>query len=131
MPANDLAALILPLALGSALGGVARFWLGALVQRLLGEGFPWGTLTVNLSGAFLAGWVGAALQNGLLGGPATAFLLTGFLGSYTTVSALSLQTLELERQGRRGAAFGNLGGTLALGLSGAAAGFLLGMRLHG
>ena len=52
---------LLLVAMGGALGAVGRFWLGGVLLRQLGSGFPWGTLTVNLIGSFAAGFVGQAL----------------------------------------------------------------------
>ena len=95
------------IALGSALGGVLRFWLGGLFGTGLGERFPLGTLVVNVSGCLMIGLMLAALDS-LPTGSAPAELMalgvTGLLGSYTTVSSFSLQTLQLAEDGdRRGA----------------------------
>jgi fluoride exporter len=86
---------------GSALGGMARYWLSGLVARHAGGAFPLGTLVVNVSGALAAGLLlgmSLTLADGM-----SAFvlplLLLGFLGSYTTVSSFSLQTLQLARSG--------------------------------
>jgi len=115
---------------GSALGGIARFWLADAVARTLAERFPWGTLVVNVSGALLAGVVAALLLQGA-GETSIAWQLgvAGFLGSYTTVSSFSLQTLALahERAWRRVAA--NIALSLGLCLPAAGAGLLLGDRL--
>lgn len=78
---------------------MARFAIASWVDRRSAGTFPWGTLLVNLSGAFLAGCLlglpGAGLENRLW-----QFGILGFLGSYTTVSSFSLQALELAREGR-------------------------------
>lgn len=120
-------------AAGSAAGGMARYWLSGLVARRIGETFPWGTLAVNASGAFvigLAGALGGALAaDGL---PAVArseaWLLgvVGFLGSYTTVSSFSLQTLTLLREGEALRAAGNVVASVGLCLGGAALGLAAG-----
>ncbi|MFP4147351.1 MAG: fluoride efflux transporter FluC [Halorhodospira sp.] len=109
----------LAVAVGSALGGVARFWVAALVNRRLGEAFPWGTLVVNASGALLAGLLAAALA--ATGGLPTleGLLLIGFCGSYTTVSSFALQTFTLAQAGGWPRAIGNILATLALTLFGA------------
>ena len=117
---------------GSALGGMVRFWLADAVAGKLGERFPWGTLVVNASGALLVGLVTALLLHG--GGEFTLawhFGVAGFLGSYTTVSSFSLQTLALihDRAWRRAVA--NIVLSLGLCLSAAAMGLLLGGRLAG
>jgi CrcB protein len=90
------------IAIGSALGGVARFWASGLVARSIGEVFPWGTLVVNATGSFLIGFV--AILTGpdgrlLVAPDARAFVMIGFCGGYTTFSSFSLQTLLLVRDG--------------------------------
>lgn len=119
---------LLWVALGSAFGGVARHWLSGLVGRRLGEAFPWGTFTVNVSGAFGIGIFAALLPDNHLGtdrGVAWLLGVIGFLGSYTTVSSFSLQTLALLRSGRHNPALGNIALSTACCLAAAAIGFAL------
>jgi fluoride exporter len=114
--------------LGSALGGVARYFISGFVARRVGETFPWGTLIINVSGAFLIGaFGGLAEDNGsLLAVPDTwLFAVTGFLGCYTTVSSFSLQTLTLARNGESGPAANYVVASVALCLTAAALGFAL------
>lgn len=88
-------------AVGSAMGGMLRFWLGLVIDRRWPAQLPWGTVIVNISGALIIGALGVPLglfDDGRLSLPA-ALLVTGFLGSYTTVSAFGLQTLVMLRQG--------------------------------
>src|SRR5687768_11120615 len=82
------------IALGSALGGVARHWLTSVVAARMSGLFPWGTFIVNLSGSFLIGLIAAWPENQL---PVAArpFLMIGVLGGFTTFSAFSLQTASL------------------------------------
>lgn len=122
---------LIALAVGSALGGVTRVLLVAASTKRWGARFPWGTLAVNLSGAFAAGWLGALILTGAMEPATTLFLLTGFLGSYTTVSALSLHTLLLAREGRGAAALGYLGATVFPGLLLVGVGFAMGRAVHG
>ena len=95
------------IACGSALGGVLRFWLGGLFSTGLGERFPLGTLVVNVSGCLMIGLVLAALESRPAGAAPDELMalgVTGLLGSYTTVSSFSQQTLQLADDGdRRGA----------------------------
>ena len=100
------------IALGSGLGGVARYWCSALVAERVGVLFPWGTIAVNVAGSFLIGLAAAfASPDGrLLGHPsAQQFLIIGFCGGYTTFSTFSLQTLALIRDGHWGLAAANIG----------------------
>ena len=109
------AAMLGWVALGSALGGVARVWVVNRMRALARDDFPYGTLLVNLTGALLAGMLVAALP-GIADGTAPLqyqLLLVGLLGSYTTASSFSLQTLALLRQRRPGAAAVNACVTLA------------------
>ncbi|MCB8888875.1 fluoride efflux transporter FluC [Vreelandella malpeensis] len=103
-------------ALGAAVGGMARLGVTRLAARYAGQRFPWGTLAVNTSGAFAAGFaLGHLGRDALSYSPLGLLLLGGVLGGYTTVSSLSLQTLTLWQAQHRLAAFSNLMGTLTLG----------------
>jgi fluoride exporter len=90
-------------ALGSAIGGVARYWCSGLIARMMGETFPWGTLIVNVVGSFLIGLIATVSgTDGRFIVPAEArqFLMIGILGGFTTFSSFSLQTLTLARDGQ-------------------------------
>ncbi|NHA15870.1 CrcB family protein [Thioalkalivibrio sp. XN279] len=112
---------------GGALGGMARFWLADLLSRGRLNNFPWGILAVNASGALAAG-VAAGLAAGAAGfASSLAWQLgvVGFLGSYTTVSSFSLQTLALFHDGRAGKAAANIMASLLLTLGGVGLGWAL------
>lgn len=128
---TDLLIGLAGVALGSALGGAARFFVASLLGRMLGDAFPWGTLAANVSGAAAIGAFAAiASQQGLPAGSAAwQAVVVGFLGGYTTVSALSLQTLALAQQGARGAAAANVVVSTAAGLAAVALGYAAGAAL--
>jgi fluoride exporter len=89
-------------ALGGAIGSVARLWLGVQVTLLTGLGFPWGTILVNIIGSLVIGFVATLTgPNGRVVVPvnAQAFVMVGLCGGFTTFSAFSLQTFELARDG--------------------------------
>jgi|SRR5690349_4977179 fluoride exporter len=89
-------------AIGSALGGMARYWCSGVVATLTGEWFPWGTLVVNVSGSFIIGLMAAlsAVEGPFLIRPELRiFVMVGICGGYTTFSSFSLQTLELMQEG--------------------------------
>ena len=114
--------------LGSMLGAMARYFVSGLVARRIGETFPWGTLLINVSGAFVIGIFGALARDpaSLLARPDPwLFAVTGFLGAYTTVSSFSLQTLALARDGEQVRAGGYVIISVALSLAAAALGFAL------
>ena len=119
--------------LGSVLGGTARFWLSGFVARRVGETFPWGTVVVNVSGAFLLGILAAsAASHGIFAGLRPwQFAAIGILGTYTTVSSCSLQTLALARDGEMMRAAGNIVLSLSLCLLAVAAGFAAGLHAFG
>ena len=112
-------------ALGSALGGVARFGCTDLVARLTDHQFPWGTLLVNILGSLLIGYVAAFVGTPHpLGDPTVAvFLMVGICGGYTTFSAVSLQTLTLAQEGAWRHAAANVGASVLLCLIATALGF--------
>jgi CrcB protein len=111
----------LVVALAAAVGAPARFLVDSWMQKRLDRVFPWGTLTVNLSGSFLLGLItGLALYHGF---PTTPKLLigTGFCGAYTTFSTFAVETVRLGEEGSPAEAFGNvLMSTVGALLAGAA-----------
>jgi fluoride exporter len=110
---------------GSALGGGARYLVSLGALRLLGPGFPVGTLAVNVLGSFL---IGAIMHVGLtttwISPGVRIFLTTGVMGGFTTYSAFNYETLVLATDGEWLLAFANVGATLfgciAAGLLGVA-----------
>ena len=117
---------LISVVVGSALGGVSRYFLSGVVARGIGETFPWGTLVVNVTGAFLIGLFGGLATDNmsLLGSPDLWwFAVTGFCGGYTTVSSFSLQTLALARDGERSRAVAYVGLSVVLCLAAVAGGF--------
>lgn len=116
----------LAVATGGALGAVARYGSARLMAAWLGPAFPYGTLAVNVLGSGLAGWLfvrlveGGAADDGL-----RALLIVGFLGSFTTFSAFSVETLRLFDAGHAGLAALNILANVTLCLIGAAAGIAL------
>lgn len=87
---------LLPVALGGALGASARYGVGALMLRLMGTGYPWGTLTVNVLGGFAMGLLLEALALRFSISPELRLLVvTGFLGGFTTFSAFSLEVANM------------------------------------
>jgi CrcB protein len=120
--------IVLAVALGSALGGVARYGVSGLVARSLGETFPWGTLIVNVLGSFLIGFVATLTgpDGRVLVSPVTRqFWMPGIFGGFTTFSAFSLQTLSLAQDGEWTRAFANVTLSIALCLLGVWLGALL------
>ncbi len=114
---------------GSALGGLARYWLAIGVAALTGPRLPWGTLLINVLGSFVIGWFGALTGTGgrlQVAPEMRAFVMVGICGGFTTFSSFSLQTFELLRAEDYGWAAAYVLGSVALCICGAWAGFLTG-----
>jgi CrcB protein len=103
------------IAIGSALGGMARYGCSGLAARLIGETFPWGTFIVNVAGSFIIGFFATLTGpdgRANVGTLARQFVLVGFCGGYTTFSSFSLQTLNLMNDGEWFRAGANVGGSV-------------------
>lgn len=121
------AASYLLIALGGAIGSVGRAWIGIAAARLLGMGFPWGTMVVNVIGSCVIGIVAATAlspSRTVLPPEIRIFLMVGFCGGFTTFSSFSLQSFELLRDGRLAAAGANIVLSVGLCLIATAAGYL-------
>jgi CrcB protein len=93
--------MVWAIALGAALGGVARFYVATAVQQRLGATFPWGTLLINVSGSLLLGFIiRYAIATPALSLEMRALLTTGFCGGYTTFSTYSYETAALLEEGQ-------------------------------
>jgi CrcB protein len=106
-------------------GAVARYRLDQAVAARAQGVFPWGTLTINVTGSLLLGLItGLALHHGL-GRSAKVVLGTGFCGAYTTFSTFTFETVRLVEEGAVAEAWRNAAGTLAAGAAAAALGLAL------
>jgi CrcB protein len=116
---------VLLVALGAAIGAPLRYLTDRFVQTRHESAFPWGTLTVNLIGSLLLGFL-----VGLPAAPAVSALLgTGFCGALTTYSTFSFETLSLAREGLPRHAIANVVVSLLAGLGAASVGLLLASAL--
>jgi CrcB protein len=109
--------MYLAVALGGALGTVARYFVSGVVANAFGETFPWGTLIINVTGSFVIGFFGTLTgPDGrlMVSGTARQFVMVGLCGGYTTFSSFSLQTLNLMSDGEWAHASGNVLGSVAL-----------------
>lgn len=119
-------------ALGSALGGVARFGLTRLMLPISAQ-FPWSTVCINVLGCFIIGFFGTlTLAGGRFAVPETArlFVMVGVCGGFTTFSSFSLQSFDLLRSGAWGRALGNVVLSVVLCLAAVAAGHSLAQRTN-
>ncbi len=108
---------LLWLGIAGGLGALARYGLSTVVQRTSGAVFPWGTLVVNVLGAFVFGLIWSLVENRLvMSVEMRVILLTGFLGGFTTFSSFMFETAALMTDGQWGLAALNLGGQVMAGL---------------
>ena len=110
-------------AIGGAVGSVARHAMGVWSVSVFGPAFPWGTLMVNVLGSFVIGVVASTTT---LNDDLKLFLAVGLCGGFTTFSSCSLQTLNLIQAGAWGAAALNVGGSVILCLIAVGLGVLAG-----
>jgi CrcB protein len=121
---------ILLVAIGGATGSVARYLTGLAMTRLLGPGFPWGTITVNIVGSFAIGILTELVARKFAAPMEMRLLLVvGFLGGFTTFSSFSLDTMALAERGAILAAFGYVAASVLLSLGAAFGGLALGRSL--
>lgn len=115
--------MVLAVALGGALGAVARYGLVEAATRLFGAGFPWGTLAVNVVGSVAMGLLIELMALLWSPGPELrAFLVVGVLGAFTTFSTFSLDVVVLTQRGEALAAAAYVAASLALCIGGLIAG---------
>ena len=115
------------IAIGGAIGSVARSLLSTFVLRATGSLFPAGTFVVNVVGCAVFGViVGAAEQRFVLSPESRAFLLVGVLGGFTTFSSYAFESFGLMRDGQFLAATFNVVGQVVVGLVAFWAGFAIG-----
>ncbi|MEX0928347.1 MAG: fluoride efflux transporter CrcB [Balneolales bacterium] len=115
--------IFLAVAVSGALGAICRFWMDSLIRKLKKGYFPWGTLTVNVSGSFALGVVVALAMTHEGAGLLTVAVSTGFLGAYTTFSGWMVQTMELIGAGAWEGAIHNIFASVICGILAAALGF--------
>jgi CrcB protein len=122
-------------AIGGAMGSMARYGLGNFVSEKTGGSFPWGTLLINITGSFIIGILGAlTASEGKMTSQsralATQLLITGVCGGYTTFSSFSLQTLNLLRDRQWFYAGGNILLSVVLCMIAVWLGYLLGSTFN-
>jgi len=117
-------------ALGSAVGGVARYLLGGYFQRIFGGVFPVQTLLINISGSFLLGLIlRYALESPAVSPEVRGLLTIGFCGGYTTFSTFSYETLVLLEEAEYLRAGWYVVASVAVSLVGVLAGSVLAREL--
>lgn len=109
----------LAISIGAILGANARYWIGVWAKELFATAFPLGTFIVNVLGSLLLGFlVALSLKRGDLSQTTLLLLGTGFMGSFTTFSTFSVESVQLMTNGNWQLALFNVAGSIALGLGG-------------
>lgn len=117
---------IIAVAIGGAIGSVARYLVGIGAGRLFGSAFPWGTLLINIAGSFLIGvFVESFALKWDLPQVARVFLTVGICGGFTTFSTFSLDSYLLMDRGELWPAFAYIAGSVVLSIAGLFAGLHL------
>ena len=107
---------ILLLIAGGAIGTLARYGISGLTHKVAEGVFPWGTLMVNLTGAFIIGLLWGLWETEKISSNVRTFVFIGILGGYTTFSSYALETLNLFRDGETKLALINILASNFLGL---------------
>lgn len=120
---------LVAIAAGGALGAVMRYGVSTAVYALAGRGFPYGTLVVNVGGSAVMGLLFVLLVERMdVDAVWRAALLVGLLGSFTTFSTFSMETLALIEQGKGAEALVNVIASVVLCLTAAWVGLVLGRQ---
>lgn len=109
---------ILLVSIGGGVGSLLRWFVGRLVQPSR-EGIPWSTILINLSGAFVIGYLSVLFSvdwHDRYGSALNSGVLTGLLGGYTTFSTMQLDAAKLQMGGSAGRAVMYLVGSVVLGI---------------
>jgi CrcB protein len=120
---------VLQVALGGAIGAVARYLVGVGASRLIGGDFPWGTFLVNIVGSFAIGFLLIFLEaRGMM--RIAPFVVTGILGGFTTFSAFSFDALALAGRSFLGLSAAYVGASVFFSLIAVSLGIALARALY-
>lgn len=112
---------------GAGIGGLLRYTIGGWIAERAGPAFPWGTLVVNVAGAFLLGVLMAlSVERDLVPPSARMLIGVGLLGGFTTFSTLSYESVALIQNGSVAHGLANMFGSAVLGLVSVSLGLLCG-----
>jgi CrcB protein len=120
---------ILYIAIGGAVGAVMRYWLSGITQRVFNAGFPWGTLSVNLVGSLIIGFLWGVFEAVLVSQNMKIMIFIGLLGSFTTFATFSLESFHLIRDGEYNLFLMNVIANFLLGIALVFAGYFISQYL--
>ena len=124
LKSNIMLESILLVSLGAVVGAVARYLLSEATLRAFGDGFPYGTLLVNVIGCLVIGILGGGIPD--MQETTKLLLITGVLGALTTFSTFGWESLELMQNGKVGVALVNIGLNVVVSLVAVYGGYLIG-----
>ncbi len=118
-------------ALGGGIGAVLRYGVIVSSMRIMGSGFPMGTMIVNIAGSFIMGIAAIILMERMQGSNLIPFIMVGVLGGFTTFSSFSLDAMILIEKGRMMAAATYILGSAGLSITALFSGFFMARSLWG
>jgi CrcB protein len=122
----------LMIALGGAVGAIARYEMTNLIQHRAHVGFPYGTFVVNITGCLVIGLAIGLLDEGIITNPNWRLLLvTGFVGAYTTFSTFEAETFNSVKAGAVAIALANVVGSVVVGFLAVWAGVIVARLVNG
>jgi len=122
--------IFLAIGVGGFIGAILRFIITAWMQKIFSFAFPIGTLTVNVVGSFLIGFMAFYFEN-MISSQQKAFIITGILGAFTTFSTFSLETVTMLQEGLWSRAVTNVTLNIILCILATIAGMSLFKRIYG
>jgi CrcB protein len=123
--------IILAVGIGGFLGAIARFTISGWIQKTSASALPLGTLGVNILGSFIIGFLFLYFQHINLSPTQKAMFITGLLGSLTTFSTFSLETLLMLQEGFVAKALANIGINVLLCISATVLGMIAFKKIYG
>ena len=121
---------VLSIALGGSIGALLRYGVSFLSTKVFSSTYPMGTFLVNLIGAFLIGFFWGMFEKNTVSEQLKSFVLIGLIGSFTTFSTLSFETVKLFQAGDTKLAMIHLFFTNLLGLIMVIAGYLVSVKIN-
>jgi len=122
--------ILLAIGTGGFIGAILRFTISTWIQKLFSPLFPIGTLTVNIIGSFIIGFMALYFEN-IISPHQKALIITGMLGALTTFSTFSLETVTMLQEGLWGRAFANITLNTFLCIAATIIGMTLFKRIYG
>ncbi|WP_200763565.1 fluoride efflux transporter CrcB [Nitrosophilus alvini] len=122
--------IILAVGIGGFFGAISRFVLSTWIQKLSGSFFPFGTLSVNILGSFIIGFLAMYFEN-VISPTQKALVITGFLGALTTFSTFSFETVMMLQSSMYSRALWNILLNVTFCIAATVAGIIIFKKIYG